>query len=91
MSRTEPLNVATRTRGSVPVAQAHAAGAAAPVGYRAPEPPRNGRVPGSGRLELRGIDKNFSADFRVELFDNFQAILGLQFFENIGTVGRVEG
>jgi NitT/TauT family transport system ATP-binding protein len=35
------------------------------MGYRAPEAPRNGRVPGSGRLELRGIDKNFSADGKI--------------------------
>src|SRR5205814_4459376 len=38
---------------------------AAPLGYRSPEPPRVGRVPGTGRLEMRGVDKKFSGDGRV--------------------------
>ena len=65
MSRTESLNVAARGQGGPAAgASVHAATevAAPAVGYRAPEPPRFGRVPGSGRLELRGIDKNFSLD-----------------------------
>ena len=61
MSRTEPMNVATRSPAPTP----HATEAAAPVGYRAPDPPRFARVPGSGRLEMRGVDKKFSADGNV--------------------------
>src|SRR5438477_8918445 len=38
---------------------------AAPLGYRLPEAPRVGRVPGTGRLEMRGVDKKFSGDGRV--------------------------
>jgi NitT/TauT family transport system ATP-binding protein len=66
MSRTQSLNVAARGQGaSAPVAPvATATEVAAPVGYRVPEPPRFARVPGAGRLELKGIDKNFSLDGR---------------------------
>jgi len=71
MSRSESLNiVAKRSAGTAPGSLTHAAEAAAPAGgYRARDAARDaarsGRVPGSGRLELRGIDKNFSADGKV--------------------------
>ena len=45
--------------------------AAAPPSYRAspayrvPDPPRFARIPGEGRLEMRGIDKKFSGDGKV--------------------------
>jgi NitT/TauT family transport system ATP-binding protein len=64
MSRTESLNVAARGQAApAPVATATEVAAPA-VGYRVPDPPRFARVAGSGRLELRGIDKNFSLDGR---------------------------
>src|SRR4029453_8158802 len=36
------------------------------VGYRVPEPPRFGRVPGEGRLELRGAAKIFRGDGKTQ-------------------------
>ena len=65
MSRSEPLNVVTRASGSVARASRARADEAPASGSWAPEAAKSPRVPGSGRLELRGIDKNFAADSKV--------------------------